>query len=194
MGLFDKLFKSKGKKDILVNVQLNARYQPIDRGAYVDLTGRFLQEKGWGSLGDGEGTMLSPTGEPEFCDFDILVPAEHLNDVTAALDKVFFVPKGSKLLIGDEERPIGQQEGLALYLNGTDLQDEVYRTSDINAVIGSLESHLGEERGRFLSFWQGPKETALYFYGPSYQAMKAALEEIIPEHPLCEKCRMEQIA
>lgn len=194
MGLFDKLFSPKNKKGLLVNVQLNARYQPIDRGAYVDLTGRFLTEKGWGSLGDGEGTMLSPTGEPESCDFDIVVLPEHLDDVCAALDKVFFVPKGSKLVVGAQTRHIGQKEGLALYLNGTELPEEVYRTSDINAVIGSIEAHLGEERGRFLSFWQGPKETALYFYGPSYTAMKTALEEIIPQHPLCEKCRMEQIA
>lgn len=193
MGLFDKLF-GQSKKELLVNAQLNARYQPIDRGAYVDLTDRFLQEKGWGRLGDGGGTMMSPSGEPESCDFDILVVREHLDDVIDALDKVFFVPKGSKLLIGDEERPIGQKEGLALYLNGTDLPESIYRTSDVNAVIQSLEEHLGEERGRFLSFWQGPKETALYFYGPSYEDMKAALEEIIPQHPLCEKCRMEQIA
>lgn len=193
MGVLDKLF-GRSRKDVLVNVQLNARYQPIDRGAYEDLTDRFLREKGWGRLGDGGGTMMAANGEPECCDFDILVVPEHLDEVTEALNKVFFVPKGSKLLIGDEERPIGQKEGLALYLNGTDLPDEVYRTSDINAVIESLENHLGKDRGRFLSYWQGPKETALYFYGPDYAAMKAALAEIIPQHPLCEKCRMEQIA
>lgn len=192
--MFDKLFRKNKQKELLISVQLNARYQPIDRGAYVDLTERFLKEKGWGSLGDGEGTMLSPTGEPESCDFDIVVLPEHLDDVCDALDRVFFVPKGSKMVIGDEERSIGQQEGLALYLNGTELPEEVYRTSDINAVIGSLEAHLGKERGRFLSYWQGARETALYFYGPDYAEMKAALEEIIPRHPLCGKCRMEQIA
>lgn len=193
MAVFDKLFR-KNKKVVPVNVQLNARFQPIDRGAYVDLTERFLQERGWGRLGDGEGTMLMPSGEPASCDFDILVYPQHLEDVAAALDKVFFVPRGSRLMIGDEARSIGRQEGLALYLNGTDLPEEVYQTSDINAVIGSLEAHLGEERGRFLSFWQGPRETALYFYGPSYAEMEMALKEILPQHPLCERCRMEQIA
>jgi len=191
--MLDKLF-GKVAKEVEVSVRLNARYQPVDRGAYVDLTERFLAEKGWGRLGDGEGTMCSPEGEPIACDFDIIVKRDCLAEVTAALDKVFFVPRGSMLVIGDEERPIGQQEGLALYLNGTDLPQEVYRNTDVNAVIRSLEAHLGEERGQFLSFWQGPKETALYFYGPSYEAMKAALEEILPQHPLCEKCRMEQIA
>lgn len=192
--MFDKLFKKNKLKELLISVQLNARYQPIDRGAYEDLTDRFLQEKGWGRLGDGGGTMMAANGEPECCDFDILVASEFLEDVTAALDKVFFVPKGSKLVIGEEERPIGQKEGLALYLNGTDLPEAVYRTSDINAVIESIENHLGKERGRFLSYWQGPRETALYFYGPSFAEMKAALDEIIPQHPLCEKCHMEQIA
>lgn len=193
MGLFDKLL-GKAAKEIAATVALNARYQPIDRGAYEELTDRFLKEKGWGRLGEGGGTMLLPSGEPEKCDFDILIAPDKVDEVTAALDKVFFVPKGSALVIGDEERPIGQKEGLALYLNGTDLPLEVYQTSDVNAVIQSLEEHLGKERGRFLSYWQGPMETALYFYGPSYEAMKAALEEIIPQHPLCEKSRMVQIA
>lgn len=193
MHLFEKLFKGQAQ-ELTVSVHLNARYQPIDRGAYEDLTERFLQERGWGRLGTGGGTRMAPEGSPAACDFDIVVARAHLDEVCAALDKAFYVPKGSRLIIGKRERPIGQQEGLALYLNGTELPETVYRTSDVNAVIQGLEAHLGEARGRFLSFWMGPKETALYFYGPSYAEMKAALEEIIPRYPLCDKCRMEQIA
>lgn len=194
MGLFKKLAKKKGGNELRVSVQLNARYQPVDRGAYVDLTERFLKKRGWGCLGEGEGTMLSPAGEPIACDFDILVVSDYLDDVCDALDKVFFVPKGSKLVIGNEERFIGQQEGLALYLNGTDLPREVYRDNDINATIQGLEEHLGEERGQFLSFWQHAGGAALYFYGPSFEEMKKGLEEAIPAYPLCEKARIEQIA
>ncbi|MBQ8556630.1 MAG: hypothetical protein IJ438_12285 [Clostridia bacterium] len=194
MGILDKLLRKNARNELAVTVALNARYQPIDRSAYVELTERFLKEKGWGRLGGGEGTMLSPEGVPVACDFDILISPDKLEDVTAALDKVFFVPKGSRLVIGDEERPIGQQEGLALHLNGTDLPREVYQNNDINATIEKLEAHLGEERGRFLSFWQHAQGAALYFYGPSYADMKAALEEVIPDLPLCEKSRIEQIA
>lgn len=185
--------KSK-EQAVCATVQLNARYQPDDREAYEELTRRKLQANGWGQLGEGGGTMMAPTGEPMECDFDLLIAPGQEDAVTALLDRAFFVPRGSCLVIGDERRPIGHQEGLALYLNGTELPEEVYRTSDINAVIGSLEAHLGEERGQFLSYWQGPEETALYFYGPSFTVMKAALEEILPVHPLCAKCRIIQIA
>lgn len=192
MGLFDR--KPKRAAGVSATVRLNARYQPDDREAYEELTRRKLQANGWGQLGEGGGTMMAPSGEPMECDFDLLIAPGQEDAVTALLDRAFFVPRGSCLVIGDERRPIGQQEGLALYLNGTELPEEVYRTTDVNAVIGSLEAHLGEERGQFLSFWQGPEETALYFYGPSYAAMKAVLEEIVTRYPLCAKCRMEQIA
>lgn len=194
MGLFDKLLKKKGGNELLVSGQLNARYQPVDRSAYEELTDHILKKKGWGRLGDGGGTMMAANGEPECCDFDILVAPDKLDDVTAALDGLFFVPKGSKLVIGGEKRPVGQQEGLALYLNGTDLPREVYRDNDINATIQGLEEHLGEDRGQFLSFWQHAEGAALYFYGPSFDEMKKGLEDVIPAYPLCEKARIEQIA
>jgi hypothetical protein len=45
-------------------------------------------------------------------------------------------PKGSQLVVdgGGREIPFGATEGLAAYLNGTDLPDTVYRTSDVNVV------------------------------------------------------------
>ena len=65
---------------------------------------------------------------------------------------------------------INVTEGLAVYLNGTDLPDEVYATSDVNELIAGMHGSLGDE-GRMQSYWQGPRETALYLYGSSAARM-----------------------
>ena len=51
-----------------------------------------------------------------------------------------------------------------------------------------------EAKGTCLSYWNGEKETALYYYGDSFAEMREALEPFVRSHPRCEKCRIEQIA
>ena len=91
------------------------------------------------------------------------------------------------------EMSIGTYEGLGLYLNGTDLPVEVYQSSDINQLIEQLDTELEGIAVR-LSHWEGNAETALYYYGPSYEKMKEKVLLVTKTHPLCEKCRIEQIA
>jgi hypothetical protein len=55
---------------------------------------------------------------------------------------------------------------MAIYLNGTELADDVYANSDGNAVDTAPNESLGPE-GTVQSYWDGPRETALYPYGPS---------------------------
>lgn len=45
-----------------------------------------------------------------------------------------------------------------------------------------------------LSYWEGNSETALYYYGKDYLAMKEKITLITKSHLLCEKCRIKQIA
>ena len=107
------------------------------------------------------------------------------------------MPKGSKLILSDtadqKEIPVGRLEGLALYLNGTELPAEVYKSCDINYAIEQMEERLSGI-GRLYSWWEGPSETALYFYGEGYKKMLDAIKDFIEEYPLCQKCRTEQIA
>lgn len=84
-------------------------------------------------------------------------------------------------------------EGLGLYINGTDLAPEVYRDNDINELIDTLMDQI-KPHGEMQGFWQGPRETALYFYGESAQQMQAAMAEVIAVHPLCQQSRLVQIA
>lgn len=94
---------------------------------------------------------------------------------------------------GERERPFGRLDGLALYLDGMRLADEVNERYDADLVAAELEGRLGE-RGRLVGNWQGPEETALYAYGPSFRAMAEAAAELVAKHPLCEGAREVQIA
>ena len=105
------------------------------------------------------------------------------------------IPKGSALLctVPEIKIEVGTLEGLAFYVNGTDLPDEIYESCDINHVIEQMESVMNGI-GRFYSYWEGNEWTALYFYGVSFVEMKQKIEPFIASYPLCQKSRIEQIA
>jgi len=181
----------------IVIARLNARLQPLDRGSlYEDPLDAALQEAGIGRV-TGGGTLMSEEGEIELCDIEVELAdlSEQSLEILQALLERLGAPKGSSLTVdpGEREHPFGSSEGLALYLNGTDLPAEVYRDSDVN--------HVWEELGRLLegigamhSYWEGPAETALYAYGSSYESMRDAIAAFVQSYPLCERARVVQIA
>ena len=182
-----------------ITLNLNARFQPMHRGDLEDALNELLEKSDMGFV-DGGGTLMSPSGEVKSCDIELDLN-NGSEEMIAELEKIINalgVPKGSKLLwtaLGGEktERPVGRLEGMALYLNGTDLPKEVYESSDINYVIEQLESRM-DGIGRLYSWWEGPENTALYFYGQSYEKLSAAIQDFIAEYPLCQKCVVERIA
>ena len=97
--------------------------------------------------------------------------------------------------INDEPKqlPFGFLEGLGLYLNGTELPDEVYASCDSNVVYDEINRLLGE-RGSIQGHWQGPTETALYLYGYSATEMRSLIADFLGSYPLCQKSRLVQIA
>jgi hypothetical protein len=177
--------------------QLNARLQPMHRGEYFeDPLDIELKNAAIGEVSGG-GTLQSKTGEVEHCDIEIevsgpLIAAERI--VIDALERLG-APKGSKLHIEAEGRQVefGRSEGLAVYLNGTDLPEHVYKECDSNFVYSELDRLLDGE-GRVLSYWQGPSETAFYVYGHDFLEMKERIREFLGSYPLCSRCRVEQIA
>lgn len=184
-----------------VTLNLNARFQPMHRHDLEDALEEILSKHKLGYV-DGGGTMQSASGEIESCDIELMLKdntEEGLTSLESIIEKLG-VAKGSKLLLWNEadedvwcERPVGNLEGMALYLNGTDLPAEVYQTSDINYVIEQTES-LIKGIGAMYSWWEGPQNTALYFYGESYEKMLAAIKNFTEEYPLCQKCVITQIA
>lgn len=173
---------------------LNARFQPIHRHQLEDAIEEILQSTGLGEL-DGGGTMQMPSGEIESCEIVLLLQDNEDETIKALVDIVnhLGVPKGSSLRYREQAVSVGTLEGLALYLNGTDLEPEVYKVCDVNVVIEELERSLAES-GRMYSYWEGAKETALYFYGADFEEMRERMQEFLAEYPLCAKCRVVQIA
>ncbi len=181
-----------------VIARLNARVQPIDRGEYYeDPLDDLIKRDNLGAV-TGGGTQLAdePAGI-EFCDLEIKTTKateETLNSIVAHLEAIG-VPKGSRLIVERDGRelPFGNQEGLGLFLNGSDLPEDVYADCDVNFVIKEC-NRLMEKAGAFRGHWEGSKETALYFYGEAFSTMKAAIGPFIESYPLCQKARLEQIA
>lgn len=180
----------------MVIARLNARAQPLDRGeVFEDPLNEILEAAGTGEV-TGGGTMLGEEGEIEFCDLEIMVP-EATDAVLGAIREALEglgAPKGSKLIWNDgaSELEFGTFEGVAVYLNGTDLPDSVYEQSDINFVYDEFGRLLGDE-GRVVSHWDGPRESALYLYGRSAETMLARIRPFLDAYPLCDKARIVTI-
>ena len=189
---------AKSEEPILAYAQLKARIMPLDRGdLYETPLEEALAESGFGNVSGG-GTMQSESGEIDYCgiDVDLYDVAKGVLFVCDFLTKCG-APKGSKLqyeLNGERiDVPFGEAEGLAIYLNGTDLPDEVYRDCDVNEVYAEINRLLGD-RGTILGHWQGPTETALYLYGDSADEMRDLISGYMAEYPLCQRARVVRIA
>jgi hypothetical protein len=195
------LFRSSATSPSVVGdvviARLNVRAQPLDRGeVFEDPLDEILQAAGAGQV-TGGGTMLGTDGEIEFCDIEITVQGATdatLGAIREALERLG-APKGSRLIWNDgaNELEFGALEGLAVYLNGTDLPDAVYEQSDLNVVYDEFGRLLGDE-GRVVSHWQGPRETALYLYGRSTETMLSRIRPFLDSYPLCDKARIVKIA
>jgi hypothetical protein len=193
--MFKKLFSKPETARHLVIARLNDRCQPIDRGRYEDPLDDFLKANGLGEV-TGGGTSLMESGEIDYCDVEVQLASTGLEvlDAVASQLEAAGAPKGSSLVQADgTERPIGRCEGLAVYLNGTDLGTEVYQNCDVNFVYSEFDRLL-EGQGAVHSHWHGPTETALYMYGESYEAMRAALADFMASYPLCARARVVQVA
>ena len=197
--MFGQLFGLFAKSQVgkqLVLVQLNARLQPMHRSEYFEeALDSTLQDLGLGEV-TGGGSLLTSSGEVAHCHIEILAPeisTELIQIVVETLEQLG-APKGS-LLLGAEGKKLafGTAEGLAIYLNGTDLPAATYAECDSNFVLDEFNRLLGSE-GEVYSHWQGPSEMAFYMYGPSFARMETCLEDFLASYPLCQLCRIEQIA
>lgn len=179
-----------------LTLHLNARFQPIHRFELEDAIQEIMERNNMGEV-TGGGTLQKPDGEIESCDIEIHMNSDSLDGVEdlSGIIKAMGVPKGSFLSSSEPEVNIevGTLEGLAIYCNGTDLPDEVYKECDINYAIQKMEEAI-EGIGRMYSYWEGANDTALYFYGTSYEEMKQRIEPFCNEYPLCQKSRIEKIA
>ncbi|MCP4640432.1 MAG: hypothetical protein GY851_08370 [bacterium] len=200
--MFGSLFRRKQQEsttsDLLIVAQLNARLHAAHLATFFDdPLDEALQKLSIGKISGGGAIMLLESGEIEYCDIEILLreaSEEPIAQVIAILEGLG-APRGSKLKIEGQgaEIAFGKDEGMAVYLNGTDLPPEVYAESDVNHVIAEFDRLLADS-GRILSYFEGAAETAFYMYGDSFGEMKSKISGFLESYPLCRKCRVEQIA
>lgn len=174
-------------------LHLNARFQPKHRFELEDALQEIFDNNHAGEV-TGGGTLLKENGEIKSCDIeiDLYEDKKGLEWLKSLLNNIG-ISKGS--VIEGVEPPInvGTLEGLAIYLNGTDLPKEVYKSCDVNYVIDQLQQAV-DSIGQMYSYRELDKFTALYFYGVSFSLMKERMETFVSTYPLCQKCRIEQIA
>lgn len=195
MGLFNR--KNK-KEDIIENemlditLHLNMRLMPIDRGSlFEDPIDSVLKKYDLGEV-TGGGTLASKERMPLSCDIDISIKKSKIENFKSFLHDINTMAKGSYIEYDGKREGIGSLEGLSLILDGTGLDENVYKENDINDVIADIDS-LIKGKGEYHSYYNGEQNTNLYFYGNSFDEMKAIIEEYAKTSPLCENSKIEQI-
>lgn len=180
-----------------ITALINHRIGAVNRGdVYDDPLDDMLVAEGLGEV-TGGGSLMQESMEIDYVEIEI----DLSGDAGIAVKRVIEfledagAPKSSKIIIvgTNDSVEFGKREGLALYMNGTDLPDDVFETGDINDVVEELDTLL-EGISSFDDFWEGRTETALYAYGASYDQMKAIIDLYVARHPLCQLSRIVRIA
>jgi hypothetical protein len=167
---------------------------PVARGErYEDPLQRALAARQLGTV-DGCGSQLGDGGEVVFVELDLyLADLDQAVDVTKSALEEAGAPVGSELHFeregSDAVVPFGTHECLAIFLDGVTLPDDVYGQSDGDALVARIDEILGPD-GEVRSSWDGPRDTALYVYGPSAAQMFQRLEPVLLQDPQCQNARI----
>jgi len=192
-----------------VSLSLNMRLQPQHRTRIEDALDSMFRAKGWGYVSGG-GTSTSSEGEPESCDIeiDIMEDSEEMLQNLLSVAQKLEAAKGSELKYRSDEKksrnleydvkyPTGGLEGIAVYIDKTDLSAEAYQDyyTNIGQAFEMLLEILTGNGALIYSYWEGSKELAFYFYGEGdAEDMLAKVLPFLKEHPLCQKYRTVRIA
>ena len=179
----------------MVIARIPEHIEPMERGArYEDPVQDALTIRELGMV-TGGGSQLTSAAEIGYVDVEMaLANLDEALEVAKRILEEAGAPVGSLFLFEEEgvdvERPFGVQEGLAVYLDGTSLPEEIYAETDIDALMERLATAADAAGGELRSAWNGPTETALYHYGPSADAMLVALQPVFSDSPICQNARL----
>ena len=199
--MLGKLFGKKAKP-VFAYAKINAPLQPKGRDQlFGEPLAKRLEESGLGE-GTGGGALLIPDKGIQYCGIDInMFDLERAPTFICESLNRRGAPKGSQLdyeVRGEDVVvPFGVAEGVAVYLNGTDLAPEVYQACDVDGVCDGIQKLIEPDEGGsgcVVESWQGPRETAVYMLGVSAEAMMEAMAPFIAEYPLCQRARVVRFA
>ena len=193
-----RLFGGGRDDRVQLTARINSKTQPLDRGDfYEDPLHDRLRDLDLGEVTGGGTQMVDAPCGIDYIEIHIAVPDLAEDRIAAIIAELaaIGVPKGSALFSdGEQHGPsFGTLEGLALYLDKVGLPDEVYESHDVNLLIAECERRMGEGYG-LRGHWQSREETAIFFYGQSFDHMEQAIDGYRREMPLCEGSRVERIA
>jgi hypothetical protein len=178
----------------IVDVHLNARLQPIHRGElFEDPLDAALKKLNKNSRVIGGGSELSAEYEVLACDIEIAVADEVDRTLSAivALLESRGAPQGSRATVrGGEGVDFGTWQGTGLYIDGTTAPPE--EADDVNLALPSILRSLGDD-GQLLSWWHGPRETAMYFYGPSHAVIASCIRRAVDNTSFAKDSRLMQL-
>lgn len=165
---------------------------PIDRGErYEDPLHAVLESQSLGQV-TGGGSQLNDLGGIEFADVEIeLADLDGAVQVVTETLEQAGAPQGAELIDAADGRVLaefGQQQCLAIFLDGTTRPKEVYSDLDFDAVVAEIGGAVGEQSVR--GAWQGPEETALFLFGPDAEAMLARVEPVLRRLPVGQNARV----
>jgi hypothetical protein len=153
-----------------------------------------LRSHGAGEI-TGVNAAMTRELEVESAEFEMI-----LADLDKAVELVKLVleeagaPSGSEIRFSRDEKDeivrFGRKEGLAVYLDGINLPDEVYDTCSCDGLAALIFEALTSVGGEILGSWVGRSETSIYLYGPDAEIMFSVIEPILTAYPLCQNARI----
>lgn len=163
---------------------------PIDRGErYEDPLIEVLEDEGLGGACGG-GSQMSDDFGIEYVDIEV-----ELTDLKQGVPLVVSTleqrgaPKGSVVRFEyngkRREKEFGIAECVAVVLDGTTLPDDAYEGSDINDMIQEMLDAI-DDVGELRSWWEGPQDTVLYFFGLDAEEVWDALKPIVESADRCQ--------
>ncbi len=151
------------KRPTFVYAKICEFIMPLDRATrYEDPLAEALAAQGLGEI-TGGGSLVSKEGEIEYVGIDLdLLDLKRALPVAATVLDQCGAPRGSQLeyrrRASDLTYPFGSTECVAIYLDGTNLPDPVYSSTDTDALADLLSNAMAfSHSGRFVPLGRDPQ-------------------------------------
>ena len=178
MGLFSRFRKLRG---YALTVQLNARLQPMHRGARFEDPLAVALERVGGAV-TGGGSALDDLSRILSCTIDVVIgedyPDESLDTLIRSLESLS-APRGSRIELGDEVREFGVIEGIAIRMPPLEVDyendDYIPCSHELDTVMASVTTALADA-GEIWSWRLNGSDAEIYVYGASRETIRARLD------------------
>jgi hypothetical protein len=165
---------------------------PVDRGIrYAEPLYEALGEDAISIV--GEGSAFTKELGIEYVNLELELSDLSLIPTIIEILEKQGAPKGSQLKFSNLDKKttveFGTSECLALFLDGVNLPDEVYQSTDIDELVLKL-CESSEGGAEYRASWAGEYETSIHFFCDDADAMFRRMESVIRTYPLCRNCRI----